>query len=106
MFKILLKITNDEGYSILGSILYLTYPYLLGHSFFNSKDIPFLSLWLICTFLSCQIFEFFKKENQLKFSNLLILSFLTAYLFSIRITGILILIQYFITLLIFLHSEN
>ena len=105
-FKILLKITNDEGYSILGSILYLTYPYLLGHSFFNSKDIPFLSLWLICTFWSCQIFEFFKKENQLKFSNLLILSFLTAYLFSIRITGILILIQYFITLLIFLHSEN
>jgi len=105
-FKILLKITNNNQYSILGLILYLTYPYLLGHSFFNSKDIPFLSLWLVCTFLSCHIFELLKKENILKFSNLLILSFLTAYLFSIRITGILILIQYFVTFVIFLNTEN
>ena len=43
--KIILKITKNKNFSNLSTILYLSYPYLLGHSFFNIKDIPFLFLY-------------------------------------------------------------
>ena len=48
--KIICIITGNKDYSSLCTVLYLFYPYLLGHSFFNIKDIPFLSVWLICTY--------------------------------------------------------
>ena len=49
--KILKIISGSSLCSNIGSIFYLLYPYLLGHSFFNVKDIPFLTIWLICTYL-------------------------------------------------------
>ncbi len=48
--KIIYLISNDRIFSNLSTILYLTYPYLLGHSLFNIKDTPFMSIWLICTY--------------------------------------------------------
>ena len=78
------------------SVLYLTYPYLLGHSFFNIKDIPFLSIWLICTFYIIIIAKSFYKEKKIKKKYFIILGILSAYLLSIRITGILIFIEYLI----------
>ena len=62
--KIILKITKNKNFSNLSTILYLSYPYLLGHSFFNVKDIPFLSVWLICTYYIIIILEFFVKEKK------------------------------------------
>ncbi len=104
--KILHKVTNNASYSFLGTTIYLIYPYLLGHSFFNPKDIPFLSIWLICTFLSCSIFEFYIKNNKLLLVHTFSLAFLTAFLLSIRISGILIFIQYFISLIIFFNQTK
>ena len=55
-FKKILKIIINDNYFVnLGTIFYLLYPYLLGHSFFNVKDIPFLSLWLICSYYIIRI---------------------------------------------------
>tara|TARA_X000001036_G_scaffold411320_1_gene423947 strand:- start:1430 stop:3010 length:1581 start_codon:yes stop_codon:yes gene_type:complete len=98
--KIIFFITKDKNYSSLCTILYLTYPYLLGHSFFNIKDIPFLSVWLLCTYYIMNIVKDFYEEKKIKNKHLIILSILTAYLLSIRITGILIFIEY-ITFFIF-----
>ena len=52
------------------------------------------------------IFEKLISKQNIKFSILFIFSFLTAYLFSIRIAGILILIQYLISLILFLNITN
>jgi len=101
-YKILKKITNDKKFSIISMFFYLLYPYLLGHSFFNSKDIPFLSIWLICSYLSCYIFEKFATKNFVSLKKIIILALTTAFLLSIRISGILIFLQYFFTLIIFL----
>ena len=101
-YKILKKVTNDKKFSIISAFFYLLYPYLLGHSFFNSKDIPFLSIWLICTYMSCYIFEKLATENIISFNKIIILSIITAFLFSIRISGVLIFLQYLFTLIIFL----
>lgn len=105
-YLILRKIIDNEIFCSLSLIIYLTYPYLLGQSLFSPKDSPFMSIWLICTYFNFFIFEKLISKQNIKFSTLFIFSFLTAYLFSIRIAGILILIQYFISLILFLNITN
>ena len=100
--NIIYLITKNRNFSFLCSILFLTYPYLLGHSFFNIKDIPFMSIWLICTYYLIIILKDFFYKKRIKLSNLFLFSFLTAYLLSIRVSGILIFIQYLIFVLVFI----
>ena len=61
---------------------------------FSPKDVPFMSVWLVCTYLSFKIFERLIDKNSIRNSDIFIFSILTAYLISIRFAGILILIQY------------
>ncbi len=104
--KIIKLLTNDTHHANLSSILYLSYPYLLGHSFFNVKDIPFLTFWLICTYFIIRIAKnYFVKEIVLK-KHIIFLSLFTGYLLSIRITGILIFIEYLIFILVLLNIKN
>ena len=44
--------------------MFLTYPYLLGHSLFNVKDVPFMSLWMICTYYIYNVLDdYFSEYN-------------------------------------------
>jgi hypothetical protein len=65
-----------------------------------------MSIWLLCTYVSFNIFEKLIKKKKITFSSILILGFLTAFLLSIRITGILILLQYLISLILFINLEK
>ena len=56
-YLILKKLIDNESFCILGLILYLTYPYLFGQSMFSPKDVPFMSIWLLCTYVSFILFE-------------------------------------------------
>lgn len=94
--KILKCITHNNTVSNLGTIFYLLYPYLLGHSFFNIKDIPFLSVWYICTYYIIRITQTFLEKDIILKKHIILISIFTGYLLSIRISGILILIQYLI----------
>ena len=102
-YLILKKIINNENFAIIGTIIYLTYPYLFGQAMFSPKDIPFMSVWLICTYISFNVFESLVNENKIKFTYLLFFSIITAFLFSVRFAGILILIQYTILFLLFIN---
>ncbi len=57
LFLILKKIVKDEDFQITCTVLYLTYPYLFGQSLFSPKDIPFMSIWLVCTYVSFNILK-------------------------------------------------
>lgn len=105
-YLILLKIIKDENISLLSTSIYLLYPYLFGHAQFNPKDIPFLSFWLITTYLSLKIFENLYNENNVKLRNLILFSLITAFLISIRVAGALIFIQFFVSLLIYLEKKK
>ena len=47
--KLIFLSVKNKNFANLSTILFLTYPYILGHSFFNIKDIPFMSIWVLCT---------------------------------------------------------
>ena len=104
--KIILLVTKDKLFSDLTTILYLTYPYILGHSFFNIKDIPFMSVWLVNTFLIIKILDGIFNKILVKKKDFIALGILTAYLLSLRISGILIFIEYLIFFIFYLNNFN
>ena len=106
LYLIIRKIIDNDEFSYLALLTYLFYPYLFGQSLFSPKDIPFMSVWLICTYLSFNIFGNLIERNNSSTSSLVILGISTAFLLSIRVTGVLILIQYLISLLIYFNTSN
>lgn len=95
---IFLRITQNKLIAITGMLTYLLWPYLLGHGLMNIKDMPFLFAWLLCTYLALCVFFDNPTTNQIAkhppYKSLFFLSIATGWLLSIRISGILILIEY------------
>ena len=54
-----LKVASDKKFSVMATFIYLLYPYFFGHAQINGKDIPFLSLWIICSYYLFTIIENF-----------------------------------------------
>lgn len=106
VYLIISKIINNFYFSISATFLYSTYPYLLGHGLFNPKDIPFLCFWIICTYVSINIFTKLLRDTSLKYQDIILISLLSAFLLSIRITGALIFIQYLVTFVIFINLKK
>ena len=105
-YLICLRVSKDFNFSVISSLIYLFYPYLYGHAQINPKDIPFLSIWLINTYFFLVLLENIFEENKIKIKDSVILSFLTAFLISIRISGAIIFIQYFIGILILFNYSK
>ena len=101
-----LKITNNLIFAFISATLYLLYPYLFGHAQFNEKDIPFLSFWIINTYISLTIIESLFLEKKISIKIIIILSTLTAFLIGIRIVGLLICFQYLLSLIIIFNIKT
>ena len=104
--KIVNLLIKDKFFSNIFLIFYLFYPYLLGHGFYNPKDTPFLFTWILSTYISIKIFVRVYRRENISFLNIFFISLSTALLFSVRISGILILLQYFITFIFTFRSIN
>ena len=70
--KLIFLSVKNKNFANLSTILFLTYPYILGHSFFNVKDIPFMSIWVLCTYYLIKNLNNFFNKNSLKIKDLLI----------------------------------
>ena len=82
------------------------YPYLFGHAQINSKDIPFLSIWIINSYFFLNIIESLFYEKEIIKREIILLSFLTAYLISIRISGLIIFTEFIIGYIILLNNKK
>ena len=89
--SILHQITQNTVLANISMLAFLLWPYLLGHGLMNIKDMPFVFAWLLCTYISLPLFEFPTTSTR---SRLVALALATAWLASIRIAGVLIVIQY------------
>lgn len=70
--------------SCLGFVMFVFHPRLYAHSFFNSKDIPFAGMFLVC-FMLCEIA--FRKDKRWLY---ILLGLSVGYATSIRILGIIL----------------
>jgi hypothetical protein len=67
---------------------------------------PFLFVWILATYISISTVLKIHRSRKILISDIFLLSFITGFLFSIRISGILILLQYFISFIIASRSLN
>ncbi len=83
-YVLLIRLFKDRFVASLGFLMIVLAPRLYAHSFFNSKDIPFLSMILISLAYSQIAFSRNKPRT------FLILGLLLGYSTSIRIMGVLL----------------
>ncbi|MBT6401669.1 hypothetical protein HN803_02085 [candidate division WWE3 bacterium] len=83
-YLLLRRRLRSVGWGLLGSALLVFSPRIFAHSFYNSKDVVFLTLFIIASYLAL---VFMEKRNLL-FS--LIASFVTALLIGIRVMGVVL----------------
>jgi len=81
-FYKILKSRFDKFSSLIGLLLYILSPRIYGESFYNSKDIIFLSLLTIAIYFC---FNFFKNK---KIADLIFFSFFSAACIQTRIIGV------------------
>ena len=99
--RITQSITASTALGAGAMISFLLWPYLLGHSLMNIKDMPFAFAWLLATFWALRLFDRVTNNQSYEISptplstkDYVILALISAWLVSIRISGILILIEY------------
>ncbi len=97
-FLILKNRFKNQRIILLGVLLYISSPRIFGDSFYNNKDIIFLSLMTI------NLYFFFRAIDNSKFKNIFFLSFFSALTCATRILGIFIPIIFIV--LIFLSKKT
>ena len=104
--RICFFISRSKAFSRYSTLLYFFYPYFLGHSLINPKDTPFLVFWLITTYYFLKILKQIYFDQIISLKNILKLSFFSAFLISIRISGFLIIIEFIVGLLVLLSIKE
>ncbi|MDO8648280.1 MAG: glycosyltransferase family 39 protein [Candidatus Peregrinibacteria bacterium] len=75
---------RSRAFGLLATLLLVLSPGVFGHAFFNSRDIPALSLFVVC------IYTLLLFAEKATLPRALVHAFATAALIGIRMTGILI----------------
>ena len=79
------RLSGGKTLALLAMLIFLLHPRLHAHAFFNSKDIPFLALFMIALFLAHRAF---KRDNVTAF---VLLGATVGALMNLRIMGIVLL---------------
>ena len=90
-------IFQDKVLSLIGSLFLVLSPRIFAESFYNPKDIIFMSLFIIATFFSI---KFLKDKNN---SSIFLAAFFTSLAVGVRIVGIYLPL---ITLFFFLFNTD
>lgn len=103
--SILCRLSVNSHMASLGMIAYLLWPYLLGHSFFNVKDTPFLFAWILVTSIYINVLQIwhsgFTLSKRRIAAQFAVLGLCTAWLMSIRVSGVMIFIEYAIFVIVY-----
>ena len=79
------RLSGGKLLALMAMLIFLLHPRLHAHAFFNSKDIPFLALFMIALFLAHRAF---KRDNVAAF---VLLGAAVGALMNLRIMGVVLL---------------
>lgn len=91
---------KDKLLAAMAFLIVVLHPRLYAHSFFNTKDIPFLSMFFVCFYLNAVAFD---KKKWFWFA---LLGAATGLLINLRIMGLLLVACILFFLVIDLFSEK
>lgn len=87
-FLLIDKLYQNKWLSIFAFLLFIIHPKILGHAFINTKDIPFLSMFMICIYLLHRVYL------SASIRNILLLAIGTGFLINLRILGVMMIAAY------------
>ena len=99
-FKLLLNRFAEYQISLIGTLFYILSPRIYGNSFYNNKDLVFLSLLVIA------IYYCFKLLDKTNFKNLILFSFFAAVCTASRVIGIFLLLSFILFHFLSLRIED
>ncbi len=82
-YLLLLGIYKKQFLASAGLLIYILQPVIYAHSFFNTKDIPALAMYVIC------FYALYLYHQRANLRRLLLLSFCTALLLNLRLSGLI-----------------
>lgn len=89
---------KEQAIAVAASAAYAASPYLFGHATINMRDSPFMSVYVLCTYLSLNLVSrHLDGSAASQRARVVGLACATAALVSIRIPGVMILAQYAFT---------
>jgi len=100
LFKLIAFRFKKKYYGYIGVLFYILSPRIFAESFYNNKDIIFLSIYVI---VISQIFFFFKEKNYLK---IFFISLSTAILFCVRPVAVILIFLFIIYSIIDLFNKK
>ena len=83
-YKLILLLYRSRLLATIGFFMLVLHPRIYAHSFFNTKDIPFLSMFLICLYLAARALE------DKRLGAIVLLGAGTGILVNLRIMGVLL----------------
>ena len=86
LFLLIEYLYKNKLLATIGFFLLILHPRIYAHSFFNTKDIPFLSMFIICFYYYVKAFD---KKSVISF---IYLGICVGLLINLRIMGVLILL--------------
>lgn len=101
-YKLIFLNYSNKKIALLGFLLLVIHPTIYGHSFFNSKDVPFLSMFIIC------FYQFAIAFKNKKYHQFVFLGMFTGFLINIRIMGIMFaaFVVFFLLLDLFIYKKE
>jgi dolichyl-phosphate-mannose-protein mannosyltransferase len=84
------KFTRSKWIILAGVMMYYLSPHIFAHSFYNTKDVAFLSLFTICIYF---MLLFLSKQT---YSNAFLFALFTGFTIDVRIMGIIIPVIFFL----------
>lgn len=84
-FLLIYKLFESFWLAATGTLFFVLHPVLYAHSFFNTKDIPFMGLSLVCFLLLLNVL---RKKRYIDF---VLLGVCIGYLTNLRLMGLLLL---------------
>jgi hypothetical protein len=84
-YRLIDLLYQNKALSVIGFFLFILHPHIYAHSFFNTKDVPFLVMFTICFYVTAR---FFRNKTWLSAVGL---GACLGLLINMRIMGVLLL---------------
>lgn len=97
-YKLIFLLYNKKALAIVGFLFLVMTPTIYGHSFFNSKDVPFLCFFII------GFYQFALAFRDKKWHQFILLGLYSCFLINIRVMGVLFVVFVLFFLLLDLYS--
>jgi len=68
-FYYLAKRFVPPWHALAGTLLFMTQPFIFGHAFINSKDIPILSIFMLTVVTGFSMVDHFEQKNELLYGS-------------------------------------